>query len=165
MTARTLLFATMSEADLLAATLERLALGGWRAMHVRQQGSRTWRGGRPLGVLQAVPPAWAWGWPDVIALHALESRPLVLELKRQDGKVTPEQRQWLQAWHLAGAEAATPRPADLDALTARLVHHRRCPEPCTGGALCISWCRALNEARACAEHADARLSPRRVSRA
>lgn len=141
--------------QVLPAVEKRLELGGWRAMHVRVQGDRkAQNSGKPrLGVLTGVPFTSAWGWPDWVALHPAEARPLVLELKSEDGQLTDAQLDWLIAWTRAGAEIAIVRPRDIfvprDPLTVRLVEHRACVADiaCQGDTeSCSGWCRARREA-------------------
>jgi len=54
------------------------------------------------------------GWPDlVIKAPAGRAGILIWELKKQAGKVTPEQQEWLDALVAAGFRAGVRRPSDL----------------------------------------------------
>lgn len=64
------------------------------------------------------------GFPDLIAFKVggrhLMPRFLTVELKRENGKVTPPQETWLQAFRDAGAEAFVWRPSQWDEVLAWL---------------------------------------------
>ena len=51
------------------------------------------------------------GWPDLFAVKG--PRLLAVELKREDGKTSPEQDAWLAKLAGAGVETAVWRPRDL----------------------------------------------------
>jgi hypothetical protein len=53
------------------------------------------------------------GWPDLLLLKP--PRMLVLELKTERGKVSPEQEGWLALWAACGAMTAVIRPSDWHA--------------------------------------------------
>lgn len=55
------------------------------------------------------------GFPDLVLCHQRTGRVLFVELKRDDGKTTPEQDKWLRA--LCGEVW---RPRDFDAVRERL---------------------------------------------
>lgn len=54
------------------------------------------------------------GFPDIVL--AKPPRLLVLECKRQDGRVTPEQQRWIDALTACGVDARIVRPVDYDDL-------------------------------------------------
>jgi hypothetical protein len=54
------------------------------------------------------------GYPDLTLLHVRQKRVVFAELKRQDGKETPAQREWLDDLHAAGQEAYLWRPSDWE---------------------------------------------------
>ena len=91
----------MTESELLAAVLELAAFAGFRCHHVRpawsQRGYRT-------------PLQGDKGFPDLCLCG--HKRLLIVELKSEDGEVTPEQWLWIEALTLAGIEAYIWRPDD-----------------------------------------------------
>ena len=58
------------------------------------------------------------GWPDLVLVR--ESELVFVELKTELGRVTPDQRSWLDALELAGAEVHVWRPTDFTAVWERL---------------------------------------------
>lgn len=60
----------------------------------------------------------AKGFPDLVLVRASEF--LILEVKRETGKVEVEQQQWLDALNRAGVEAMVVRPSDWPAVKDRL---------------------------------------------
>lgn len=59
------------------------------------------------------------GFPDEVLVR---DRVIYLELKREKGKLSPEQRRWVTALLDAGAEIYVVRPSDLDDLALVLAH-------------------------------------------
>lgn len=53
------------------------------------------------------------GWPDMALVHPKRGRFMVRELKRQKGKATKQQNEWLDAMWLAGVDVGIWRPMDL----------------------------------------------------
>lgn len=92
---------SMSEAQLLDATLELAALTGWRTFHARP--ARTLHGWRtPVQGDGA-------GFPDLVAVR--HDRLVVAELKSARGRLTPGQSQWLEAFRqIPAAEVHIWRP-------------------------------------------------------
>jgi len=76
---------------------------GWRIMH--QRPARTKNSWRTAIMGHA-------GFPDIIALRG--NRRIIAELKSAKGKLTEEQKTWLQAGREAGFEVYVWRPADID---------------------------------------------------
>lgn len=52
------------------------------------------------------------GWPDLALVHPTRGLFMVRELKTQRGRVSPEQREWLDALTNAGINASIWRPMD-----------------------------------------------------
>jgi hypothetical protein len=77
---------------------------GWRAIHIRD--------GRRQDVA---------GFPDVLAVR--DARLLAAELKTQRGRLTPDQRTWLEALRAAGVETYVWRPADVEDVERALRRH------------------------------------------
>lgn len=53
------------------------------------------------------------GWPDLALCHPKRGRFMVRELKKMNGRVSPEQRKWLDALRTADVDARIWRPVDL----------------------------------------------------
>lgn len=99
----------MSEADWQEQVIDLAHLYGWKVAHFRP--ARTDKGWRtPVA-------ADGKGFPDLVLVR---DRVLAVELKADGGKLTVEQRHWLDAFHDAGVEAAVWRPRDFDQVVDRL---------------------------------------------
>lgn len=93
---------------------------GWRIYHAPDNSPRTSsRGTRYVQNVRA-------GWPDLVLCKP--PRLLVVELKRQTGRPTPEQLGWLDDLAACGVEAALWRPAD-----------RRVVEDVLAGRTLLNW--------------------------
>jgi hypothetical protein len=57
------------------------------------------------------------GWPDLVIAGR---RVIFVELKKEDGRLDPEQAAWLRSLHAAGAEAHCWRPSDWPVVAKRL---------------------------------------------
>jgi hypothetical protein len=86
----------MSEDELLTCVIDTMRLLRWRVHHVRNS---------KRGVVQG-----HVGFPDVIALR--DGRVLVVELKSDKGRLTDDQRVWLDEWRKTGAFVHVWRPSD-----------------------------------------------------
>lgn len=73
-----------------------LKIAGWRVYH-------TWNSMRS-----------AKGFPDIVALHPKRKKPLVVELKTETGKLTPEQEEWLALFSDCGVDTWLLRPSMFD---------------------------------------------------
>lgn len=60
------------------------------------------------------------GWPDVVLAHP-SGRVIVRELKTMRGKLTPDQRKWLEALERAGWDVGVWRPCDLPEIERTLI--------------------------------------------
>lgn len=94
-----------TEAALLAHVLRRLKAHKWTAYHTHDS-----RRSQP-------------GYPDIAAVRG--SRLLYAELKSAKGRLTTEQRLWLDALWSAGAECYVWKPADLDWIEEVLTDDKR----------------------------------------
>lgn len=110
--ARATLDASMSEAEFQAAVIELAQQCGWMVAHFRP--GRTADGWRTPVMADGV------GFPDLVL--AKPGRPLILaELKREDGKITTDQRRWLNTLtQCDGIACFLWRPSDWPATEALL---------------------------------------------
>lgn len=101
----------MTEDALLAAVRKLAKYRGWWTYHTHySRGSEA-------------------GWPDLVLLDPRGHRCLFVELKREDGKVTPPQQAWLDALTACGYETGVWRPSDLPTtIPAVLAGRRLTPE-------------------------------------
>ena len=104
----------MSEAELQSLVIEIAHLYSWKVAHFRA--CRTEKGWRtPV-------EADGKGFVDLVMVRPLEraryigdlGRVIFMELKREGGRVTEEQREWHRVLIEAGAEAYICEPHDLD---------------------------------------------------
>lgn len=102
----------ITEADFQRAVLELAKLGGWTVSHFRP--ARTARGwATPVS-------ADGKGFPDCVLVHPTRCLVWFRELKREDGKLRPEQEAWRDVLLAGGADWALWRPSDLDLIAATL---------------------------------------------
>jgi len=94
----------MSEAEWQQQVIDLAHLYGWRIAHFRpaQNARGDWR--TPVA-------ADGKGFPDLVLTR---DRLLFVELKSETGRLTREQRHWLDALQAAGAEVAVWKPRDFD---------------------------------------------------
>jgi hypothetical protein len=52
------------------------------------------------------------GFPDIVAVHPIQKRTIWIELKREKGKVSPDQAYWIETLKKAGNEVYVIRPSD-----------------------------------------------------
>lgn len=88
--AQAALAGAMDEDKLQQVVIDRANHWGWLVAHFRS--ARTAAGGWVTPVA-----ADGRGFPDLVMVHPSVGRLLVVELKSQKGKVTPEQQEWLTA--------------------------------------------------------------------
>ena len=93
----------MSERELQDAVIDCAQRLGWRCAHFRP--ARTKDGWR------TAVSADGKGFPDLVMFRG--GRQIAAELKREDGKLTLEQLEWLIAFETAGAEIRVWFPHDL----------------------------------------------------
>ena len=104
------------ERSFQTVVLEVARLAGWRALHIRpaRRADGSWR--TPVG-------GDGKGWPDLTLVRP--PRLLFVELKRQGGKLRPEQRDWLDVLRLLpGAEVLVWTPEDWPELVETLTGRR-----------------------------------------
>ena len=64
----------------------------------------------------------AKGWPDLVLIRAPEL--LIIEVKKELGKVTPEQEHWLGLLDACGVETMVARPSTFEQVRGRLSRRR-----------------------------------------
>lgn len=92
------------EARFTRAVVKYARAQGWRVLHIRP--GRTKEGWRTPVLGDGA------GFPDTLMLR--DQRQVVAELKCGKNKVTPKQREWLQAFERAGVPAYWWYPTDWD---------------------------------------------------
>jgi hypothetical protein len=102
------------------ARAQRNAAGGgsrleasWQQVVLELAGYYGWRHYHPYDSRRSVP-----GWPDLILARPPEL--LAVELKTVRGRVSTEQRAWLDTLDACGIETAVWRPPDFDQVHDRL---------------------------------------------
>lgn len=86
----------MAEAAFMTAVRRQARIWGWRVYHTHRSD-------------RSDP-----GWPDLVLAHPKHRLLLVVELKSEKGRVTPDQRIWLDLLTACGVDARVWRPDDLD---------------------------------------------------
>lgn len=109
---------SLSEKDFQKQVLEMARLFGWKVAHFHDS-RRQVKPGVFVGDKDAA------GFPDLVLVRPPEL--LVLELKRELGKTTPEQDEWLALLGACGVEARVVRPSDWDWLRVRLGRGAKAP--------------------------------------
>ena len=87
---------------------------GWQHMHVRRTigKGRKWTTGTSVK-----------GWPDLTLWHEGQVRLIFVELKSDDGRLSPDQEVVLASLDAAGQETYVFRPSDLE-LAARILRRK-----------------------------------------
>lgn len=90
----------MSEASFQGALIEYAEVMGWKTYHTRDSRGST------------------AGYPDLTLVR--DNRLIFAELKTETGRVSPAQRDWIEALSAAGAEVHIWRPTDWNDITETL---------------------------------------------
>lgn len=98
----------MSEKTLQSRVVGRARTRGWKVAHAGRGIAAYDKGGNPIFVTPM-----AKGWPDLFLLNWKQRRALVIELKREEGELEPEQLEWLQWFNQCGVDAVVIRPSQL----------------------------------------------------
>jgi hypothetical protein len=86
---RAILDAAMSEADFQKTVIDLAKMNGWLVHH--QLVPFRLRRGRPTAIVEeGVDP----GFPDLVLVHPVRKMTLFVELKREKGKVSEDQKIW-----------------------------------------------------------------------
>lgn len=102
----------VTEKAFQSRVVELARLYGWRVAHFHDS-RRQVKPGVFVGDKDAA------GFPDLVLVRPPDL--LVLELKRETGKTTEAQDEWLSSLVACGVEARVVRPSDWDWVRARLV--------------------------------------------
>jgi hypothetical protein len=86
--------------------VELALLKGWQVMHIGDSRKQITRSG--IGML--IGDALAKGWPDLVLCRP--PRLMIRELKSDKGRLTPEQRGWLQALAACSIDVEVWQPRD-----------------------------------------------------
>lgn len=104
------------ERQLQTQVIELATYGQWRWYHPGDNLTVVTRSGRTRR--QAI----VKGFPDLQLIRPPEF--IVVELKAENGRVSPEQHAWLEDFRACGIEAYVWRPGDWDEIHARLTRQR-----------------------------------------
>lgn len=97
--------AHISESEFQRQVVQLARLWGWRVAHFRP--ARNGRGGWLTPVA-----ADGAGFPDLVLVHPKRHLLAFAELKSDNGRIRPEQEEWLADLRAAGIEAFVWRPRD-----------------------------------------------------
>ncbi len=97
----------MSERTLQNRVVDRAKRRGWKVAHAGRGIAAFDKAGNPIFVTPMAP-----GWPDLFLAHPKHGA-MAIELKKEEGVVEPEQREWLELLNLCGIPAVVIRPSDL----------------------------------------------------
>lgn len=110
----------LKEAEWQGQVLRMAKLFGWLAHHVRPGLNRR---GRWSTAIQG-----DRGFADLVLVHEHTGDLILVELKRDDGRLTPEQERWRAAILAGGPQRFVVwRPKDFDLVRARLMCHHSGP--------------------------------------
>lgn len=98
----------MSEKVLQDRIVSRAKARGWKVAHAGRGIAAFDASGNPIFVTPM-----AKGWPDLFLLHGKMGRALVIECKREENDLEPEQVEYLQLFNACGIPAVLVRPSDL----------------------------------------------------
>lgn len=99
------------ERDVQATLVAALKLYGYRVFTVRQSAAPVGRNGRVVSFVTDK------GFPDIFAVGGIA---VAIEVKRETGKTTPEQDEWLRDLATAGVKTFVARPSNLDEILKEL---------------------------------------------
>lgn len=98
----------MSERTLQSRVVDRAKRRGWKVAHAGKGIAAFDAQGKPVFVTPM-----AKGWPDLFMTNSRQKRALAMELKKEQGEVTPEQVEWIVALNEVGIPCVVVRPSDL----------------------------------------------------
>lgn len=98
----------MTEKTLQDRIRDRAQRRGWKVAHAGRGIAAFTAEGDPVFVTP-MPK----GWPDLVMLHPVWQEARVIECKREDNDLDPEQVMWLQWFNACGIPAVMCKPSDL----------------------------------------------------
>jgi len=101
-------YRSVSEKDFQGQIIDLAVMYGWAWCHLQDSRKMVRRGDTTF----LVGDVGAKGWPDLVLVRAPEV--LFWEVKKELGKTTPEQDEWLLRLSECGLEARVVRPSDFD---------------------------------------------------
>lgn len=111
----------LTEAQWQAQVIQVARTFGWRVAHFRPALNQRGRW------MTAVAADGA-GFPDLVLVHNHTGDLIFAELKRDDGRLRPEQERWRDAIQAGGSRRFEVwRPRDFEAVRARLMAHHEGP--------------------------------------
>ncbi len=100
-----------TEADFQNTVIKLAQYLGWRVAHFR--GVRVQRRNGTV-YYQTPVQADGAGWPDLFLAHPGKNLIIVAEIKSEKGRLSPEQKVWLDIFSSAGVPAYVWRPSDWE---------------------------------------------------
>lgn len=100
--------ASVTEREFQGRILTTAQMYGWRHMHIGESTKRVRRGGKYITVAD---PDTA-GWPDLVLCHRRRGRIVFREVKTDKGRITDNQRDWLDLLEACGMDVGVWRPRD-----------------------------------------------------
>jgi hypothetical protein len=114
--ARAILDAAVTEQELQTLVIDAANRAGW-IVHHQLVPYRRDKSGKVRAIVE---PGTTPGFPDLVLVHTERRDVLFVELKKQDGVLSPRQREWQSALQAAGARWYCWRPSDF-ALVCRVL--------------------------------------------
>lgn len=113
----------LTEAEWQRQVIQVARTFGWRVAHFRPSLRQSGRWSTAVAADGA-------GFPDLVLVHKLTGDLIFAELKRDCGKLRPEQEQWKAAIQAGGSRRFEVwRPRDFEAVRQRLMVHHEGPRP------------------------------------
>lgn len=106
------------EKTLQSDIMQLARMTGWKVCHFSDSRKMVRRGSRYI----PVPDPDAAGFPDLILLRPPVT--FVIEVKKELGRVEPNQVEWLDLWRGCGADVMVARPSNWDEVQRKLTAPR-----------------------------------------
>ncbi len=102
----------MTEAEFQRQVVQLAKMGGWLVMHTRPAINKSGKWSTPIQGHR--------GFPDLCMTHATRGT-IFAELKAEKGRVSEEQKAWIDALKESGEEVHLWRPSQIDEIVERLL--------------------------------------------
>jgi len=109
---------SISEKSYQAQITDLATLYGWEWRHFHDSRREVRRNGKPIFIGDKD----AEGWPDLVLVRPPEI--LIIEVKKELGRTTPEQDHWLDLLSSCGIETMVARPSTFAEVQRRLTRSR-----------------------------------------